>query len=148
MKLSGTQTINAPRERVWTALNDIEALKTLIPGIESLDEVAPNTYKGVAKIGVAGVKGEYTGTVTLSDIEPPERYRIAGEGKGKPGHVKGTGTIRLTEAGPSTTTLVYEGDVQVGGMIASVGQRLIEGAAKLLVGQGLKALAQRVEQQA
>ncbi len=148
MKLSGTQTINAPRERVWTALNDIEALKTLIPGIESLDEVAPNTYKGVAKIGVAGVKGEYTGTVTLSDIQPPESYRIAGEGKGKPGHVKGAGTIRLAEVGPSTTTLVYEGDVQVGGMIAGVGQRLIEGAAKLLVGQGLKALAQRVEQQA
>ncbi len=148
MKLSGTQTINAPRERVWTALNDIEALKTLIPGIESLDEVAPNTYKGVVKIGVAGVKGEYTGTVTLSDIQPPESYRIAGEGKGKPGYVKGTGTIRLAENGPRTTTLFYEGDVQVGGMIAAVGPRLIEGGAKLLVGQGLKALAQRVEQQA
>lgn len=148
MKLSGTHTINAPRERVWAALNDIEALKTLIPGIESLDEVAPNTYKGVAKMGVAGVKGEYSGTVTLSDIQAPESYRIAGEGRGKPGHVKGTGTIRLSEDGPRTTTLFYEGDVQVGGMIAGVGQRLIEGAAKLLVGQGLKALAQRVEQQA
>lgn len=147
MKLSGTQTINAPRERVWTVLNDIEALKTMIPGVEALDEVEPNTYRGVAKIGVAGIKGEYTGTVRLSELQPPESYRISGEGKGKPGHVKGSGTIRLTENAPNSTTLYYEGDVQVGGMIASVGQRLIEGAAKVLVGQGLKALAQRVERQ-
>lgn len=147
MKLSGTHTMNAPRERVWTVLNDIEALKTLIPGVESLEEVSPNTYKGVAKVGVAGIKGEYTGTVQLSELQPPESYRISGEGKGKPGHVKGTGTIKLTEQGPNTTTLHYNGDIQVGGMIASVGQRLIEGAAKLLVGQGLKALSQRVERQ-
>ncbi len=71
MKLSGTHTFNAPRERVWTMLNDIDALRTLIPGVESLEEVEPNTYKGVAKIGIAGVKGEYTGTVRLSDINPP-----------------------------------------------------------------------------
>jgi carbon monoxide dehydrogenase subunit G len=147
MKLSGTHTMNAPRERVWTVLNDIEALKTLIPGVESLEEVAPNSYKGVAKVGVAGIKGEYTGTVQLSELQPPESYRISGEGKGKPGHVKGTGTIKLVEDGPNTTTLHYNGDIQVGGMIASVGQRLIEGAAKLLVGQGLKALSQRVERQ-
>ncbi len=147
MKLSGTQTFNAPRERVWTVLNDIEALKTLIPGVESLDEVEPNSYRGVAKIGVAGIKGEYTGTIKLSDLQPPESYRISGEGKGKPGHVKGSGMIHLSEDTPNTTTLRYEGDVQVGGMIASVGQRLIEGAAKMLVAQGLKALAQRVERQ-
>lgn len=145
MKLSGTHTMNAPRERVWTVLNDIEALKTLIPGVETLEEVEPNTYQGKAKIGLAGVKGEYSGTVRLSDIKEPESYSIAGEGKGKPGHVKGTGSIWLTEDGPSTTTLHYNGDLQIGGMIASVGQRLIEGATKLLVSQGLKALQQRVE---
>ena len=147
MRLSGTHTFNAPRERVWTMLNDIDALRTLIPGVESLEEVEPNTYKGVAKIGIAGVKGEYTGTVRLSEINPPESYRLSGEGRGKPGHVKGEGSLRLTEDAPGTTTLHYTGDLQVGGMIAGVGQRLIEGAAKLLIGQGLKALAQRVEQQ-
>jgi hypothetical protein len=147
MKLSGSHTFNAPRDKVWAMLNDIEALRTLIPGVQSLDEVEPNTYKGVAKIGVAGVKGEYTGTVKLVDINPPIGYRLIGEGRGKPGHVKGEGSIELTSTGPDQTVLHYKGDVQVGGMIASVGQRLIEGAAKLLINQGMKALAQRVEQQ-
>jgi len=127
-------------------LNDIQALKTLIPGVESLDEVAPNTYKGVARIGIANIKGEYSGTVTLSDIQAPESYHIAGEGRGKPGHVKGAGWIRLTEEQPGTTILHYNGDLQVGGMIASVGQRLIEGTIKLLVNQGLRELAKRAEQ--
>lgn len=146
MKLAGTHTINAPRERVWAMLTDIEALKTLIPGVESLDEVEPDSYKGVARIGVANIKGEYTGTVKLSDIQPPESYGISGEGRGKPGHVKGVGSIRLTEDAPATTTLHYDGDVQVGGMIASVGQRLIEGAARLLINHGLKELSKRAEQ--
>jgi carbon monoxide dehydrogenase subunit G len=147
MKLSGSHTFNAPREKVWAMLNDIEALRTLIPGVESLEEVEPNIYKGVAKIGVAGIKGEYTGTVKLTDINPPTSYRLLGEGRGKPGHVKGEGTLELTAESPDQTLLRYSGDVQVGGMIASVGQRLIEGAAKLMINQGMKALAQRVEQQ-
>lgn len=146
MKFSGSQTINAPRDRVWTMLNDIEALRTLIPGVQSLEEVAPNSYKGVAKIGIANIKGEYTGTVKLTDINAPTSYRLEGEGRGKPGHVKGEGRIELTEDGPTTTTLNYTADVQVGGMIASIGQRLIEGATKLLINQGMKALVQRAEQ--
>ncbi|MBV9787720.1 MAG: carbon monoxide dehydrogenase subunit G [Chloroflexi bacterium] len=147
MKLSGSHTFNAPRDKVWATLIDIEALRTLIPGVESLEEVEPNTYKGVAKIGVAGIKGEYTGTVKLTDIDAPTGYRLLGDGRGKPGHVKGEGTLELVEEAPNQTLLRYAGDVQVGGMIASVGQRLIEGAAKLLINQGMKALAQRVEQQ-
>lgn len=147
MKLSGSHTFNAPRDKVWATLIDIEALRTLIPGVESLEEVEPNTYKGVAKIGVAGIKGEYTGTVKLTDIDAPTGYRLLGDGRGKPGHVKGEGTLELIEEAPNQTLLRYAGDVQVGGMIASVGQRLIEGAAKLLINQGMKALAQRVEQQ-
>jgi uncharacterized protein len=147
MKLAGTHTFNAPRERVWAALLDIEALKRLIPGVESLEEIEPNTYRGVARIGVAGVKGEYTGTIRLSDITPPEQYTITGDGRGKPGHVRGTGTLRLTEDAPNRTTLHYTGDLQVGGPVAAVGQRLIRGATNMLVAQGLKALASHVEQQ-
>ncbi|GAC1360458.1 MAG: hypothetical protein NVS4B8_19790 [Herpetosiphon sp.] len=145
MKFSGSQVINAPRERVWTVLNDIEALKTLIPGVQSLDEVEPNTFKGIAKIGIANVKGEYTGTVKMQDIDPPKGYRLVGEGRGKPGHVTGEGRITLDETTSETTTLHYDADMQVGGPIASVGQRLIEGASKMLINQGLKALAKKVE---
>lgn len=147
MKLSGSQEINAPREDVWTMVNDIEALRTLLPGVQTLEEVEPNTYKGVAKIGIGNIQGEYTGTVRLSDIDPPNSYRLTGEGRGKPGHVKGEGHIELTEAAPNKTVLHYTADIQVGGMIASVGQRLIEGATKLLINQGLKALVRRVENQ-
>lgn len=145
MKLAGTHTIHAPRERVWDALMDVEALKQLIPGVESLEEVAPNTYRGVARIGVANIKGEYSGTVQLAELNPPQSFTISGEGRGKPGHVRGQGVIRLTEDAPGVTTLHYDADLQVGGMIAAVGQRLIEGAAKLLVNQGLKALEQHIE---
>jgi carbon monoxide dehydrogenase subunit G len=148
MKLSGSQTINAPRERVWAMITDVEALRTLIPGVETLEEVEPNTYKGVARIGVANIKGEYTGTVRMTDIQPPQSYQLTGEGQGKPGHVKGSGKLELVEDGPDKTTLHYDGDVQVGGPIASVGQRLIQSTAKMLVNQGLKALARRAEQQA
>lgn len=146
MKLSGSHTFNAPRERVWTVLQDIEALRTIIPGVQSLEEVAPDTYKGVAKIGIANIKGEYTGTVKLTDMDPPNSYRMIGDGRGKPGHVKGEATINLTEDTPNQTTLHYNGDMQIGGMIASVGQRLIEGASKMMVSQGFKALAKKVEE--
>ncbi len=145
MKFSGSHTINAPRERVWTTLNDIEALRTLIPGVESLQQTAPDTFQGVAKIGVASIKGEYTGTIRMVDIDPPNGYRLVGEGRGRPGHVKGEGKITLVADSPETTTLQYDADMQVGGPIASVGQRLIEGASKLLINQGLKALAQKAE---
>ena len=147
MKLSGAQTFNAPRERVWAVLQDVEALRTIIPGVQSLEEVGPNTYKGVAKIGVANIKGEYTGTVRLADLDPPHSYRMIGEGRGRPGHVKGEATIELTEDEQNVTTLHYNGDMHIGGPIASVGQRLIEGAAKMLINQGFKALAKRVENQ-
>ena len=146
MKLSGSHTFNAPRERVWTVLQDVEALRTIIPGVQSLEEVEPNTYKGVAKIGVANIKGEYTGTVRMADINPPHSYRLIGEGRGRPGHVKGEAVIELTEEAPNQTTLHYNGDMQIGGPVASVGQRLIEGATKMLVNQGFKALAKKVEQ--
>lgn len=146
MKLSGSHTFNAPRERVWTVLQDVEALRTIIPGVQSLEQVEPDTYKGVAKIGVASIKGEYSGTVKLVDINEPQSYRMVGEGRGKPGHVKGQALIELTEDTPDTTTLRYTGDMQIGGPVAGVGQRLIEGATKMLVSQGFKALAKQVEQ--
>ena len=134
MKVSGTYTLNAPRQRVWHALNDPAFLKACLPGCESLEAVGPDQYRAVLSIGVAAVRGRYTGTVTLSEKEAPKRFKMEVEGKGTGGFMRGTGSLELAEE-PQGTKIAYQGDIQVGGPIASVGQRLLEGATKMLVGQ-------------
>lgn len=134
MKLSGTYTLNAPRERVWQLLNDPVFLKACLPGCESLEAIGPDRYQAVLTMGLAAVKGKYTGTVALSDKQPPQHLTLRVQGKGSPGFMQGTGTLDLTEV-PEGTRVTYQGDVQVGGTIASVGQRLLDGAAKMIVGQ-------------
>src|SRR5919202_3404419 len=140
MKLSGSYTFSAPRDEVWELLMDPTTLQHIIPGCERLEEIGEDTYAAEIKLGLAGVKGDYSGTVRISDREPPERYRLHGDGRGKPGFAKGDGTVELSAEPDSTTTLRYTADAQVGGPIAGVGQRLIEGAAKSIINQSLKAL--------
>jgi uncharacterized protein len=134
VKLSGSHTLNAPRERVWQLLNDPAFLKACLPGCESLDATGPDQYQAALSIGIAAVKGKYIGTVTLSEKEPPQRFKMRVEGKGTGGFMQGTGILELADD-PQGTKVTYEGDVQVGGPIASVGQRLLDGAAKMMVGQ-------------
>jgi carbon monoxide dehydrogenase subunit G len=134
VKVSGTHIINAPRERLWWLLNDPAFLKACLPGCESLEATAPDQYQAVLTVGIAAVKGKYTGTVTLSEKQPPQRFTMRVEGKGTGGFMQGTGDLALAED-PQGTKVTYQGDVQVGGPIASVGQRLLDGAAKMMVGQ-------------
>lgn len=134
MKVSGSYTINAPRERLWQSLNDPAFLKACLPGCESLEASGPDQYQAMLTVGIAAVKGKYTGSVTLSEKEPPQRFKMRVEGKGTGGFMQGTGLLELSED-PQGTKVAYEGDVQVGGPIASVGQRLLDGAAKMMVGQ-------------
>ncbi len=134
MKVSGTSTLNAPREQVWQLLNDPAFLKACLPGCESLEAAGPDQYQVVLTMGLAAVKGRYTGSVTLSDKQPPDHLKLQVQGRGTPGFMQGTGTLDLTEV-PEGTRVAYEGDVQVGGPIAGVGQRLLDGAAKMVVGQ-------------
>jgi carbon monoxide dehydrogenase subunit G len=115
-------------------LNDPAFLKACLPGCESLEASGPDQYQAVLSVGIAAVKGRYTGTVTLSEKEAPERFKMEVEGKGTGGFMRGTGGLALTED-PQGTKITYEGDIQVGGPIASVGQRLLEGATKMMVGQ-------------
>jgi carbon monoxide dehydrogenase subunit G len=133
VKVSGSYTINAPRKQLWECLNDPAFLKTCLPGCESLEVVGPDQYQAVLTVGIAVVKGKYTGSVTLSDKEPPQRFTMRVEGKGTGGFMQGTGLLALDED-PQGTKVSYQGDVQVGGTIASVGQRLLDGAAKMMVG--------------
>ena len=134
MKIQGTHEIHVQRDQVFAALIDPKILQHCIPGCESLEQTADNTYVATMKAGVGAVKGTFKGTVRLEDIQIPSRYRMIVEGKGGPGFVKGTGEFDLAEH-DGVTAITYAGDMQVGGVIAGVGQRMIEAAAKMLAGK-------------
>jgi uncharacterized protein len=131
MKLALSSLVPAPRERVFAALVDPAILQKCIPGCESLVEVAPDAYEARLKIGVAGLKGIYTGKASVGDKRPPETLTLGVDGKGGPGFVRGSAAIALTEEG-GATRVACDADVHVGGLIAAVGSRLIEAAAKKL----------------
>ena len=134
MKIEGTHQIHAPRDRVYAALTDPQILQRCIPGCQSLDKTADNAYVATMKAGVGPVKGIFKGNVRLEDMQPPSHYRMIVDGKGAPGFVKGTGDFDLQDA-DGGTAIAYQGDLQVGGVIAGVGQRMIEAAAKMLASQ-------------
>lgn len=139
MKIEGTQSLNASRERVFQLLIDPEVLQRCIPGCQALEQTAENTYAATIRAGVAAIKGLFTGVVRLEELRPPEHYRLVVEGKGGPGFVKGHGDFDLAENGDGTL-IKYSGELQLGGTIASVGQRMIQGAAKLMASQFFTAL--------
>jgi carbon monoxide dehydrogenase subunit G len=139
MKIEGTNEIRAPRTRVWNALTDPTVLKRCIPGCERLEQTGENSYSVTLRAGVGSIKGLFNGNVKLEDLKPPEHYRISIDGKGQPGFVKGSGTFDLEDRG-QTTLIKYSGDVQVGGTLASVGQRMIQGASKMMAAQFFTAL--------
>jgi carbon monoxide dehydrogenase subunit G len=139
MKVNGQHTLNAPRDKVWAFLMNPEAIAKVIPGCEQLEEVAPDTYRATLKLGIAAVKGTYTGSVKIFDKAPPTHYRMAIDGSGTPGFVKGEAAIDL-QAHDDKTVLIYDADTQVGGLIANVGQRMVSGVAKLIINQSLKKL--------
>ena len=143
MKLSGAYQINALRQKVWDALNNPDVLTKCIPGCEKLERTEADTYTATLKVGVAGIKGNYMGKVSLKDIVPPTSYTLLVEGKGAPGFIKGASKIHLADK-DGGTEVKYEADMQVGGLIAAVGSRMIEGAGKMMAEQFFKALAAEV----
>ena len=124
MKIAGSTTIEAPRERVWTLLNDPEVIARHLPGCESLKSLGDDRYEARLTVGVGPVKGSYHAQLSIADKRPNEGYSLHVEGSGKSGHVKGGGQVKLIEEG-GKTRLDYSGDLQIGGLIASVGQRVI-----------------------
>ena len=134
MKIEGSADIAAPRDRVWAAFLDPAVLAQALPGCEKLEAVGENEYKATMKVGVAAIKGTFEGKVKLSDLEPPQRYRMAVEGSGGPGFVRGDAGMRLSDV-EGGTRVSYDADVQVGGLIASVGQRMLGGVTKMMLDQ-------------
>jgi hypothetical protein len=148
MKIEGTHTLRARRERVYQALTDPSILQRCIPGCEKLDHAGENAYAATLKSGVGAIKGVFNGNVKLENMQPPAHYRIVVDGKGQPGFVKGAGDFDLSEEEDGATVIKYTGDLQVGGTLASVGQRMIQGAAKMMATQfftSLEAEAQAAE---
>jgi uncharacterized protein len=134
VKLDGTHQLDAPRERVYQCLVDPEVLQRCIPGCERLEKTAENVFAATIRAGVGSIKGVFNGTARLEDLREPEHLRIVVDGKGSPGFLKGSGDLDLEQA-ENGTKVSYSGDVQVGGTIASVGQRMIQGTAKMMATQ-------------
>jgi carbon monoxide dehydrogenase subunit G len=134
MKIEGSTDIPAPRERVWKAFLDPATLAQAIPGCEKLEAAGEGEFRATMKVGVAAIKGTFEGKVRLSDLEPPNRYRMAVEGNGSPGFVRGDASMELSDI-DGGTRVSYSADVQVGGLIASVGQRMLGGVSKMMLDQ-------------
>ena len=134
MKVEGTHELDAPRERVYQCLVNPEVLQRCIPGCEKLEQTAENTFAATIRTGVGSIKGVFNGTARLEDLRAPEHLRLVVDGKGAPGFLKGSGDLDLEQT-DNGTKISYVGDVQVGGTIASVGQRMIQGTAKMMAAQ-------------
>ena len=142
MELTGDHTFAAPRERVWQFLLDPETLRQCLPGCERLEAVGPDEYEATMKLGVAAIRGTYTGRVKISDKQEPERYRMLVEGKGGAGQVSGEGLLELFDEG-GQTRVHYTGTANVRGTLARVGARVMQPAAKMVVGQFFTCLADK-----
>lgn len=130
MNFSGHYVVPAPVETVWEALNDPETLKACIPGCEALEKTTPTDFVAVATLKIGPVKAKFRGKVALSDLDPPYRCKLSGEGQGgAAGFAKGDADVVLAPDG-TTTILTYTARASVGGKLAQIGQRLIDGAAK------------------
>ena len=143
--MTGEERIEAPRERVWAALNDPAVLKDCIPGCQSLEQTAPNKLAAVAAIKVGPIGARFRGEVTLSQLDPPNGYRLDGEGQGGvAGFAKGGAVVKLAEK-DGGTLLSYDVEAQIGGKLAQLGQRLINGAAKKLADEFFANFAKAVQ---
>lgn len=136
MKMTGEERIAAPREAVYAALNDPEILKQAIPGCKELNKLSETEMEAKVGLAVGPVRATFTGSVTLTDLDPPNGYRIVGEGKGgAAGFAKGGASVRLEDDGTGGTILHYDVDADVGGKLAQLGSRLIDSTAKKLAKQ-------------
>lgn len=129
MKIAAQYVLGAPPDRVYAALTDPAVLQRAIPGCESLTPAAENTYEAKIKTGAAGLKGTYSGRAELRDLRPPEGFTLVVDGRGAPGFVRATARIALSAVGTGTQ-VACDADVQVGGLIAAVGSRLVDAAAR------------------
>jgi len=144
MKLTGTYSLAAPREKVFAAITDPVVLQQVIDGCETMVKTGEGMYDAHLKIGVAGMKGSYVSKIQIKDLNAPESYTLVIEGKGGPGFVKGTAKIALAD-NAGQTELRCEADAQVGGLIAAIGSRLIEVTAKKMMDEFFRKFGEQLK---
>jgi carbon monoxide dehydrogenase subunit G len=135
LQVKGEAQIAAPRSRVWATLMDPDALQRCLPGCQRFEPVAPDEWEATMTVGLAAIKGTYAGRVRIGERQPETSYRLSVEGSGAGNRIRGSGVITLADGPHGGTLARYEGDAQVLGPLAAVGQRLMQPAAKLLAEQ-------------
>jgi len=139
MKVRGQQTLPLAPAAAWDLLLDTEALARAMPGCESLVPVGPDEYEMKMKVAISSIQGLFSGKVRIADKNPPESFRLQIEGQGRLGFVRGSGLLSLG-ADKSGTRVAYEGEVQVSGLIASVGERMLDVTTKMMIGRFFNSL--------
>ena len=145
LELKGEYTLAIGREGLWTLLNDPDVLAKTIPGCNAVRALGDDKYEMGLKLQVANVSGEYMGSVAITEKREPEHYVLAVEGQGSIGFMKGSAAFDLEPQGEDETLLRYAGSAEVGGVVAGVGQRVLSGVAKYMVGRFFKALEKHIE---
>ena len=134
MKVAGSAVLHALPEQVWAAITDPAVLAAVIPGCDALTPLADNRFGLTVTLGVASIKGSYTGEVAFSDLRQPSSLTMRANGSGGPGTIDTTVAVQLTDNSDGTTKLDYDADAMVGGMVGGVGQRVLAGVAKKTAG--------------
>jgi len=140
MKIEGEYTFDGPREDLWELVRDPEVLATCLPGTQSVQKMSDNEYAGEIKVRIGPISGIFSGQLFVTNEVPPVSCTLTVEGKGKVGFLKGIGNIDMIDQGEGKTLMKYTGEVQIGGKVASVGQRLFDTVSKGMTRQGLDKL--------
>jgi carbon monoxide dehydrogenase subunit G len=145
MIVEGEYVFNGPQKAVYEMFNDPNALATAVPGMQKLEQVDETHFEGAIFLRIGPISASFEGILSLTDINPPESCTLNIEGKGKAGFAKGVGRVRFTDLGNNQTRLNYSGEVNIGGTLASVGQRMIDSVAKSMIKSGCDKLQKTLE---
>ncbi len=146
MKVEGEHLFNGTQKQVWDLFRDTAVMASALPGTEKMELIEENKYEAVMNVRVGPVVGEFSGELVISNEDFPHSYTMTVDGRGKPGFLKGAGDVTLIEQGANQTLMKYTGDVQVGGKLAAVGQRLIDTVAKSIINQAFDTLDQTLNE--
>ena len=145
MNIYGDHIFKGPRQDVWEMIRDPEVLAMVLPGIQKLNKIDEQHYEGKMIVRIGPVSGAFSGKLEIADEVPPQKCTLIVEGRGPTGFAKGTGHVLFEDCGNSTTLMKYNGDIQIGGTLASIGQRMIDSVAKGMIKQAFDTLDKTLE---